>query len=263
MTGVVTDLVVYPVKGLSGQPLSEVALESGRGFPGDRVLALARPDGQYVPGGRRRLPKDQFFVLLQHERLAGLRTQVDPDTGHATVSVRDHEVLSCDLSTPRGAEAFEQLFARVLDLPAERPPVLAHEPPHRFTDVSVVSEDLMHAVSVINLASVRDLERRTGLEIDPRRFRANVYVDGLPPFSELDLVGGSPGSVGQVRLGDLPATAVLNTRRCAATEVDPASARRDLPIPRLLVQHYGHAEMGVYVTVTSGGLLRVGDTVTW
>lgn len=262
MSGAVTGLVVYPVKGLSGQPLADVALEPGRGFPGDRARALAKPDGRYVPGTGQVLPKDQFFVLLEHERLAGLRTWVDPESGLARVSVRDHEVLSCDLRTKEGAAALEKLYARVLDLPDERAPRLAHEPPHRFTDVSVVSPRLMHAVSVINLASVRDLEARTGLSIDPRRFRANVHVDGLPPFSELDLVDGSPGG-GTILLGGLRAEAVLNTRRCAAIEVDPKTARRDMPLPRLLMQLYGRAEFGVYVSLTTGGRLEVGDAAAW
>ena len=258
MTGVVTDLSVYPVKGLSAQPLPEVALEPGRGVPGDRAFALARPDGRYVPGRSQVLPKDQYFVLLRHARLAGLRTRLDPGSRHITVSVRGHEVLSCDLGAPDGVAAFEDLYARVLDLPGEQRPLLAHDPARPFTDVSVVSEELMHAVSVVNLASVRDLERRTGHEIDPRRFRANVHVDGMPPFSELGLVGGA-----EVRLGDVRATAVLNTRRCAATEVNPTNARRDLPVPRLLMEHYGHAEFGVYVSLTGGGLLRPGDPVAW
>lgn len=263
MSGVVTDLFVYPVKGLSGRSLGEVALEPGCGFPGDRAFALARPDGRYVPGQRQALPKDQFFMLAKDERLAGLRTRLDPGSSHVTVSVRNHEVLTCDLETSTGTAAFEQLFAHVLDLPEERGPRLAHDPPHRFTDVSVVSEKLMHAVSVINLESVRDLERRTGQEIDPRRFRANVYVDGLPPFSELELVTEPFESGAEVRLGDITATAVLNTRRCAATEVNPTTARRDLPLPRLLMEHYGHIQMGVYVSLTGRGLLRPGDRVTW
>ena len=263
MSGVVRDLFVYPIKGLSGQPLREVALEAGQGFPGDRAYALARPDGAYVPGVRQALPKDQFFMLVKNERLAGLRSRVEPGSTRVSVAVQEHEVLSSDLRTPEGVEAFEHLFARVLDLPEPLQPLLAHDPPHRFTDVSVVSEKLMNAVSIINLESVRELERRTGQKIDPLRFRANVYVDGLEPFSELGLVTEPFESGAEVRLGELRATAVLNTRRCAATEVNPATARRDLPVPRMLMEHYGHAEMGVYVSLTAGGTLRPGDRVTW
>lgn len=60
--GRVESLHVYPVKGLSGTNLSLVDLENGQGFPGDRVYALARPDGAFDPlgdrGGRHRQPRE-------------------------------------------------------------------------------------------------------------------------------------------------------------------------------------------------------------
>ena len=44
--------------------------------------------------------------------------------------------------------------------------------------------------------------------------------------------------------------------RCAATEVDPDTGIRDLPIPRTLMQTYGHADCGVYAEVIEGGADR-------
>lgn len=35
-------------------------------------------------------------------------------------------------------------------------------------------------ISIINLATVRDIARVAKTPLDPRRFRANLYVDGLP-----------------------------------------------------------------------------------
>lgn len=66
----------------------------------------------------------------------------------------------------------------------------------------------MNVVSVINLESVRDLERRTAHEIDPLRFRANVYVDGLPPLQRARAVDEPFTSDADVRLGEIRATAV-------------------------------------------------------
>ncbi len=115
----------------------------------------------------------------------------------------------------------------------------------------------MHAVSFINLQSIRALEEQVGVPIDPARFRANVVLDGMPAFSELRLVGD------EVRVGAARFRAVLNTRRCAATEVNPVNARRDLPIPRLLVRHFGANEMGVYGEVVGEGEVEVGDFVSY
>ena len=125
----------------------------------------------------------------------------------------------------------------------------------RFTDVAVRSEAMMNAVSIINLASVRALEKEFDTMIDPQRFRANIYVDLGEPFVEQDLLGRG------LRIGRCEFRVELATKRCAATEVNPATARRDLPVPRLLVQTYGDDRMGVYATTTRGGTLCPGQRV--
>ncbi|WP_432484098.1 MOSC domain-containing protein [Kineococcus esterisolvens] len=248
-------LHVYPVKGLSPQPLHEVELSAGRALPFDRVLALARPGGEYAPGVRRGISKRQFFVLVDEARLAGLRTHLDTATGVFTVAVREHEVLRADLRTGEGVRRVLELFARVLDLPAGVLPVWAHEEGRRFTDTAPGGDEAMELVSVLNLASVREFAGRVGAAVDPLRFRANVHVDGLPAWSELDLVGRK-FTLGGVRVrGEKP------TVRCAATEVEPGTGRRDLPVPQLLSRHHGREVMGLYVRVLSGGTLAVGGGV--
>ncbi|MEU6643078.1 MOSC domain-containing protein [Saccharomonospora sp. NPDC046836] len=255
MTGNVDSLYVYPIKGLSPQRLAAATLEPGEGIPHDRVFALARPDGRYVPGITRPLPKTQFFMLARDERLAGLATHLDPASGMLRVHVDGRQVLATTLTTDTGAADAAAFFGRALGRAPEDPPVLARVEGRRFTDVSVVSDAMMNAISLVNLASVRDLAQRIGRHVDPLRFRANVYVDGLPPWCERDLVGS------EMRIGRLRLRVVLKTKRCAATEVDPATARRDLRVPRLLAQEYGHIEMGCYAEVLGGGTLRPGDTV--
>jgi GntR family transcriptional regulator / MocR family aminotransferase len=39
----VSKIYRYPIKGLSAQPLSRVALETDKPFPKDRIFALVRP----------------------------------------------------------------------------------------------------------------------------------------------------------------------------------------------------------------------------
>ena len=55
---------------------------------------------------------------------------------------------------------------------------------------------------------------------------------------------------------------LTRTERCSATELNRDDARRDIPIPRLLKEHFGHADMGVYAAVRHSGGLRIGDAVT-
>jgi uncharacterized protein YcbX len=248
--GRVRELFVYPVKGLSAQPLDRVALRPGEGIPHDRMYAFARPDGRYRPGSREGLPKQEFFALVSDHRLAGLDTDLDTETEVLTARVAGHDVLEADLSTEEGRDDAVRFFTRVLDLPAGVAPLLAREPGRRFTDAAGAGDGPMDWISMVNLASVRDLESRTGAVVDPRRFRANVVVDGLPAWFESDAIGQEFG------LGGVRVRAVRRTRRCAATEVDPATGRRDLPVVTLLDRTYGHRFMGVYLEVRTAGVVE-------
>ncbi|EHR51379.1 putative Fe-S protein [Saccharomonospora marina XMU15] len=253
--GHVENLFVYPIKGLSPQPLPEVALRAGQGFPGDREFALARPEGRYRPGMAEPLPKTEFFMLAKDASLAGVTTDFDSGSGLLRVSRQGREALSADLRSEAGRAEVARFFAEVLDRTPQRAPVFAHVEGRRFTDVADRSDAMMNAVSIINLASVRDLRDRIGKPVNPLRFRANIYVDGLAPWAERDLVGE------EIRAGELTLRVVLGINRCAATAVDPDTARRDLNVPKLLTREYGHLECGVYAEVVSGGTLRPKDSV--
>lgn len=254
--GTITSLVHYPVKGLSGQPLPEVTLSPGQGFPFDRMFGFARAGSGFDPLAPAPMPKDRFLMLMRDERLAGLASHFDPVSRVLVLKVQGHSVHQADLSTAEGCVETEAFFARMFDLAPDKMPRFVHAAPHRFTDVSVVSSDLMNAVSLINLDSIADLEARTGAAIAPERFRANICFSGWPPFSELALVGQ------EITIGTARARVTLRTRRCAATEVNPVTARRDLPIPRLLHQHFGHSDMGIYAELMTGAVIRPGDSVS-
>jgi uncharacterized protein YcbX len=251
----VRSLFTYPVKGLSPQPLNQVELRSGEGFPLDRVYALARRDGQYRPGMTEAIRKQEFHMLANDARLAGLTSELHRDGRTLTIAVRGHVVLTADLTSDEGQEAVSRFIGRVLDLPDDQLPVVAHSAKRRFTDVSVRSDAMMNAVSLINLDSVYELGERIGATIDPLRFRANVYLDGWAPFSEAELVGR------RITIGSCEAEVVLATHRCAATEVDPVTARRNIPVPRLLVENYGTDALGIYAQILTHGTIRNGDTV--
>lgn len=253
VSGRVDGLFVYPVKGLSPQPLTSVRLEAGRAFPFDRLFAFARPDGAYAPGLQHGVAKRHYYVLAQEARLAGLQTHLDGDSGVLTVDAGGQRLLTADLGTEAGRADAAALLARVLELPAGVVPVVAREDGRRFTDMAPDSDRAMEFVSIINLASVADLGRRAGVEVDPLRFRGNVHLAGIPPWRELKLLGRE-FTLGGVRLRG---TAV--TERCAATEVRPGTGERDLLVPRLLSEHCGHTYLGVYAEVLDGGVLEVGD----
>jgi len=253
MTGIVTALTRYPIKGLSPETLHSIKLQQGQGFSGDRSFALALPNTPFDSANPKCLPKTLFLMLARQEALARLHTRHDANSG--MLHVRDGSItLSASTQTSEGIAEIEAFFAQFLPVGQtdSRPRFVTAED-HSFTDVGVHSPELMRAVSVINLASVREFEARVGRPIDPRRFRANILVDGLEPWEEMSWLER------ELTIGSMRFRGARLTRRCPATEVNPDTAVRDINVPKELIQHYDHVFLGIYLFVLSDGELAVGD----
>ena len=84
-------------------------------------------------------------------------------------------------------------------------------------------------------------------------------VKGLTPepLKKVALEVGRTLAIGEARL-----RIVKNITRCAATNVDPDTAARDLEIPEALMRRFGHNECGIYGEVISDGTIAIGDTIT-
>lgn len=68
---------------------------------------------------------------------------------------------------------------------------------------------------------------------------------------------GQTLAIGEARL-----KVVKRITRCAAVNVDPETAARDLDIPPALMRRLGHIECGIYAEVIAGGAIAVGDAIT-
>jgi uncharacterized protein YcbX len=240
----------YPVKGLSPEALETAELETSGYFPSDRLYAIENGPSGFNETVPRHLPKIAYLMLMRNEALARLRTRFDDATHRLTVEENGVQAVDADLSTAEGREALAEFMKGFL--PQElrgAPRVLTAPPGYRFTDSRT------GYVSLINLASVAATEDLAGAPVDPLRFRGNLYLDGLEPWAELDMVGRV------LEAGDVRLKIMSRTERCAATNVDPQTGQRDLSIPRTLMQGVGHTDCGVYAEVLAGGVLRTGDSL--
>ena len=50
--------------------------------------------------------------------------------------------------------------------------------------------------------------------------------------------------------------------RCAATNVNPNTAIRDMNVIKALQRGFGHIDMGIYADVVTGGDIVSGDRIT-
>jgi uncharacterized protein len=237
---------------LSPELLPRTTLTPAQTVAGDRLYAIENGPSGFDPVARPYLPKTHFLMLMKNERLAMLRCTFDhvshvlaieqpPTAAGPGDSPPWDRVVRGDLRTADGRAAIENFFAVFCADELRGPPKILHAPGHSFSDVA------SKVVSIINLASVAALEGLVGVPVNPLRFRGNVYVDGWPAWSELDLVGKDL-TIGTARL-----KVVKRIVRCAATNVDPDTGLRDLEIPKTILSAFGHADCGIYAEVVEDG----------
>jgi uncharacterized protein len=239
----------YPVKGLSPESLPRTTLSPGQTLPADRLYAIENGPCGFDAAAPAYFPKMRFLMLMRNERLAELRTAFDEATHTLAITAERREAARGDLRTESGRAEIEKFFAEFCADELRGPPKILSAPGHSFSDVA------KKVVSIINLATVARIEDAVGAPVDPLRFRGNVYVTGLPAWSEFELLGKTI-VVGPARL-----KVVKRIQRCAATNVDPITGIRDLAIPETLMRAFGHADCGIYAEVVTGGEVAAGDRI--
>jgi uncharacterized protein YcbX len=115
-------------------------------------------------------------------------------------------------------------------------------------------------VSLIDVATVRALEREADRRLDVLRFRPNVVIEshGGEPFGEDQWVGKT------LRFGSddyAPAVSVtMRDLRCVMINLDPETAEADPGVMKAAIRlNANHA--GVYATVINSGELRIDQKV--
>jgi uncharacterized protein YcbX len=246
----ITGLYRYPVKGLTPEPLETVALSVGETLPADRRYAIENGPSGFDPALPAWLPKTVFLMLMRDEWLAALEAHFDDHTHVLTLRENGAVAVEANLETEAGRAAIERYFAERHAARIKGPPKVLVSPGHSFSDVA------KKVVSIINLESLAAIEAMVGVPVHPLRFRANLYVKGWPAWHEASLLGE------RLAIGNARLKVVKRITRCAATNVDPLLAVRDLDIPSTLMRRRGNNECGIYAEVVEGGEIAVGDKVT-
>ena len=240
----------YPIKGLAGEDLARATFTRGCGVPGDRRFAFgidaSKDDGTWYSSRNYLINSQKDNLLKFAPRRVGDGWEITAPGG---------EVLAFDPQEDGSIERFNQRigpFLECVENGGKTPHLIDRNPASGpkghwdFTDTEML---------VVNLATVRVLEQRWGINIDPRRFRANLLIDGLPPWAEFGFYGA------EFAAGAASLTVLRPARRCAALAVNPETGDRDVALQNDLVRDFGHGFLGVYARVSRSGEVALGDAV--
>src|SRR5436189_1946517 len=255
IVGKIDSLWRYPVKSMRGEELDE-AFAGFSGIYGDRLFAF---ESSASPKG---FP---YLTAREQQRLLQYRPHFRyPDKTAVPINLSEAEKM--------GANPVWADFAEVMvDVETPNGKTLAIDDP-ALVDMVRADIDQKHQltlmrseraltdcrpVSIFSLQSARQLTDETGMQMDKRRFRANVYVDltSAGGFAENEFVGRS------LRIGPKMVVSVLERDpRCVMITLDPDTGEKTPAILKKVAQ--AHEDMaGVYGAVMVEGMLHKGDQV--
>ncbi len=243
-------IVRHPVKSVGFEELETAVLTAGAPLAWDRVWAVAHDAAAFAgdpPGWVRKM---NFVRGVAGPALMAVRAVWDADAGRLRLTHPDRPALEIDPDTPADA-AWLLDWLRPL-WPDNRPA------PARLVRAqgAALADNPEPYVAILSLASLRDLSARMGQELSIHRWRGNLWLEGLAPWAEFDLIGREI-AIGPARLRiDAPIT------RCEATTANPDTGQRDADTLGALEAAFDHRDFGVFATVVTGGPVRLGDPVT-
>ncbi len=252
MSITVTRLTTTPVKGTHLHEVEELDLRRA-GAEGDRRFIII----------------DERNRTLNSKLLGELNTvraEFSPDSRRLALSFPDGTVVDAEAelgkpltarfsSATREGRLVDGPFARALSDFVGQPLRLLESP-------GAIDRGEHGAATLISRASLSRLAQEAGEDdVDPRRFRMTIEVDGIGPHEEDGWVGRT------VSVGEASLRFHGHVGRCLITSRDPDTGEIDLPTLDILGayrRNLGTTEplpFGVHGEVVREGRVRVGDRV--
>src|SRR4051812_15005542 len=273
---------IYPVKSMLGGRVADAELAEN-GLVGDRMWALRDEDRGAIASGRKLLHVNRLAAAFEGDGRSVSITlpdgssvcSDDADVDDRLSAAIDHPVslwakqpaTNADHyrrgrpDTDNMMEEMRSIFGRVDDEPLPDfsifPPEMVEfeYPPGNYFDCFPLM-----IMTTAALASMRRALPESA--VDERRFRPSIVIDAGDAAADGDI--GHPEfawSGHRLRVGDAELQIGAKCPRCAVVTREFAG---DLPADRRVLRHIVRdldQNVGVYATVSTGGRIRVGDSV--
>ena len=262
----VAALYRHPVKGFTPESRDSLVVRADGRIEGDRVLAFrfANATEPVVRDGLNYWPKTEGLAMQDTPSIGPLTLTFDDDAQRVRLAQGRDVVLDvalddggrrllCDYVT---TVLLEGPQAQRLREPGRLPLVLVGD-----GRTSQFQDRLRGFISVHGRGSLLALSEAVSADLDERRFRSNIAVDGLDAWDELAWAG-------RVRIGAVEFEVSHQIVRCLATHANPETGERDAEVLTTLTRTFGHEKpsfgtllLPAGASAEQGGTIHVGDEV--
>ena len=246
----IKQLFYSPVKSLSFSPINKLEILNNIGIKFDRNFAFTRDlDDNKINYFLKNPSERQIINFLSLKHLPELNEyNFDFNNGFLYLKKNNNIILITDIKNEADinilCDKMQELIPKVKRIR------LLQDPMNPFFDTMPSK-----TISLINLNSIRDFEKKLSKKIEFQRFRGNIYVDGLNPWDERNLINKT------LIINNLKFKVTKEIPRCVATNIRPNSSEINLSIPISLKQFYNHINLGIYLMPLNDGTIKSNDDI--
>ena len=255
MDCLISSIHYCPVKSLSFQSIKSCNIKKNLGMLEDRVFAFSRGVNLEKAKLMEKNPNERKlnYLLSLKNSPALNKYNFVYEKNKLSLKLNDKELISILLND---MEERSKLSDKLIELEnsLSKPIFLLKNTEFPFFDTSH-SNNIFNSMSLININSVKDFEKKINEKVELQRFRGNFYVDGIKPWEELNWINKT------IKINNVSFKVKKNIPRCVAINLKPKTDDNSLNLLRLLKKTYNHFDMGIYLSALDDGKISIADKV--
>jgi uncharacterized protein YcbX len=259
MSATISSINYCPVKSVSFQSIEKCQIKKDIGIIGDRIFAFAKnldleqvklfeknPDERKGKWNKVLTLKNspalnKYNFLFNNEKL--------------TLTLKDKKILTIDINQLSERQALSNKITELEDS-LKQPIVLMKNHEFPFFDTSISNKvNFVNSVSLLNIQSINDFQKKIDNEIVSSIFRGNICIDGIEPWKEREWIGKI------IKINGASFKVEKNIPRCVAINLKPQSDDNSFNLLQLLKKTYNHFDMGIYLTALDDCEINIGNPI--
>ncbi len=252
----ISNIYYCPIKSLSLSSINSCIVKKYKGIVNDRLFAFSRnlniDDANIIEKEPNKRKLDNFITLKNSPFLNKYKFYYEKDL--LSLFIADKKIISVStLDHNYGNLICDKLTQ--LEVSLVKPIYLLKNINYPFFDTTH-SNIVSNTLSLININSVKDFEKKTNSIIEHQRFRGNLYIDGIKAWDERNWINKI------IKINKVSFKVEKNIARCSAINLKPNTDNVTINLPMHLRRHYGHIDMGIYLSPLEDGEINIGNQVS-
>jgi uncharacterized protein len=259
MSATISSINYCPVKSVSFQTTKKCEIKKNIGIIGDRIFAFAKNlDSEqaklFEKSPNERKGKWNKILTLKNSPALNKYNFIYKNE-KLTLTLKGKEILTIDINQLREREALSNIISE-LEESLKQPIILMKNHEFPFFDTSISNKvNFVNSVSLLNLQSINDFQKKIDKEIESSIFRGNIYFDGIEPWKEREWIGKI------IKINGASFKVEKNIPRCVAINLKPRSDDNSFNLLQSLKKTYNHFDMGIYLTALDDCEINIGNPI--